>query len=194
MVCRRMPYSTSHESCTELAICFVLLWLGTDRFYPYPVGLMHWQWCNYTIDQEPGKQLQNGETLRWRHNWHGSVSNHQHHHCLLNRLVRRRSKKTSKLRVTGLCAGNSPATGEFPTQMASNVENVSISWCHHGNNTNKKMLYNRNQTKHNKIVYMEYAVLKILRPRQNCHHFTDDSLKCIIFNDNLWLSNNISLN
>ena len=180
MVCRRMPYSTSHESCTELAICFVLLWLGTDRFYPYPVGLMHWQWCNYTIDQEPGKQLQNGETLRWRHNWHGSVSNHQHHHCLLNRLVRRRSKKTS--------------TGEFPTQMASNVENVSISWCHHGNNTNKKMLYNRNQTKHNKIVYMEYAVLKILRPRQNCHHFTDDSLKCIFFNDNLWLSNNISLN
>ena len=33
---------------------------------------------------------------------------------------------TSKLRVTGLCAGNSPATGEFPAQMASNAENVSI--------------------------------------------------------------------
>ena len=27
---------------------------------------------------------------------------------------RRRSKKTSKLRVTGLCEGNSPGTGEFP--------------------------------------------------------------------------------
>ena len=39
---------------------------------------------------------------------------------------RRRSKKTSKLRVTGLCVGNSPVTGEFPTQMASNAENVSI--------------------------------------------------------------------
>ena len=26
----------------------------------------------------------------------------------------RRSKKTSKFRVTGLCAGNSPGTGEFP--------------------------------------------------------------------------------
>ena len=37
-----------------------------------------------------------------------------------------RSKKTSKLRVTGLCAGNSPGTGEFPAQMASNAENVSI--------------------------------------------------------------------
>ena len=49
--------------------------------------------------------------LRWRHNGCDSVSNHQPHHCLLNRLFRRRSKKTSKLRVTGLCAGNSPGTG-----------------------------------------------------------------------------------
>ena len=40
-------------------------------------------------------------------------------------------KKTSKLRVTGLCAGNSPRTGEFPTQMASNAENFSIWWRHH---------------------------------------------------------------
>ena len=40
-------------------------------------------------------------------------------------------KKTSQLRVTGLCAGNSPGTGEFPAQMASNTENVSIWWRHH---------------------------------------------------------------
>ena len=39
---------------------------------------------------------------------------HQPHDCLLNRLFRRRSNKTSKLRVTGLCAENSPVTGEFP--------------------------------------------------------------------------------
>ena len=50
---------------------------------------------------------------------------------LLNRLFRRRSKKTSKLCVAGLCAGNSPVTGEFPAQMASNGENVSIWWRHH---------------------------------------------------------------
>ena len=43
---------------------------------------------------------------------------------------RRRSKKTSKFRVTGLCAGNSPVTGEFPAQMASNAGNVSIWWRH----------------------------------------------------------------
>ena len=70
--------------------------------------------------------------LRWRHNGHNGVSNHQPRDCLLNRLFERISKKTSKLRVTGLCAGNSPMTGEFPAQRASNAENVSIWWCHHG--------------------------------------------------------------
>ena len=71
-------------------------------------------------------------TLRWRHYGRDSVSNHQPHHCLLSRLFRRRSKKASKLRVTGLCAGNSPGTCEFPAQTASNVENVLIWWRHHG--------------------------------------------------------------
>ena len=54
-------------------------------------------------------------SLQWRHNG----------------LFRRRSKKTWKLRVTGLCAWNSPGTGEFPAQMTSNAENVSIWWRHH---------------------------------------------------------------
>ena len=70
-------------------------------------------------------------SLRWRQNGCESVSNHQPHDCLLNRLFRRRSKQTSKLRVTGLCAGNSPGAGEFPAQMASYAENVSIWWRHH---------------------------------------------------------------
>ena len=70
-------------------------------------------------------------SLQWRHNEPNSVSNHQPRDCLLNRLFRRRSKKTSKLRVTGLCVGNSPVTGEFPAQMASNAENASIWWRHH---------------------------------------------------------------
>ena len=72
-------------------------------------------------------------TLQWRHNELDSVSNHQPHHCLLSRLFGCRSKKTPKLRVTGLCAGNSPGTGEVPAQMASYAENVSIWWRHHGN-------------------------------------------------------------
>ena len=70
-------------------------------------------------------------SLRWRHNGCYRVSIHQPHHCLLNRLFGRKSRKTSKLRVTGLCAENSPGTGEFPAQMASYAEDVSIWWRHH---------------------------------------------------------------
>ena len=62
---------------------------------------------------------------RWR-------LNHRRLDCLLNRLFRRRSKKTSKLRHW-LCDGNSPVTGEFPAQRASNEEifpfdDVIMSW------------------------------------------------------------------
>ena len=74
--------------------------------------------------------LLNYNKLQWRHNEHSDVSNHRRLYCLLNRLFGLRSKKTSKLRVTGLCAGNSPVTGEFPAQMASNAKNVSIWWRH----------------------------------------------------------------
>ena len=52
--------------------------------------------------------------LLWRHNDHDGVSNHQPRCCLLNRLFRRRWKKTSKLRVTGLCVGNSPGPVNSP--------------------------------------------------------------------------------
>ena len=52
--------------------------------------------------------------LQWRRNGCNGVSKHQAHDCLLNRLFRRRSEKTSTLRVTGLCVGTSPVTGEFP--------------------------------------------------------------------------------
>ena len=66
-------------------------------------------------------------SLLWRHNGRDGVSNHQPLDSLLNGSFRRRSKKTSELRVTGLCAGNSPATGGFPAPMASNAENVLMT-------------------------------------------------------------------
>ena len=73
------------------------------------------------------------ETLRWRHNDHTGVSNHQPHGCLLNRLFRRRSKKTSKLRVTGLCAGNSPGPVNSPhkgpvTRKMFPFDDVIMKW------------------------------------------------------------------
>ena len=67
----------------------------------YCLSLNNWVAIIWTNDEQ---------ALQWRHNGRGSVSNHQPHDCLLNRLFRRRSKKTSKLRVTGLCAGDSPVS------------------------------------------------------------------------------------
>ena len=71
--------------------------------------------------------------IQWRHNERDGVSNHHPYDCLLNRLFSRRTrKKISKFRVTGLCEGNSPVTGEYSTQRARNAENVSIWRRHHG--------------------------------------------------------------
>ena len=58
------------------------------------------------------------------------IAPHRCLHCLLNRLFRCRSKKTSKLCVTRLCEGNTPVTSGFSSQRTSNDENVSIWWCH----------------------------------------------------------------
>ena len=69
--------------------------------------------------------------LLWRHNECDGVSNQRRLDCLLNRLFRHSSRKTSNLRVTGLCAGNSPVTYEFLAQRASNAEKVFIWWSHH---------------------------------------------------------------
>ena len=96
----------------------------------YPSELTVQSIYNYYISSS--KHL---PTLRWRHDGRDGISNHQPHDWLFNRLFRRRSKKTSKLRATGLCAGNSPGNGEFPAQMASNAENVPISWRHHNSSS-----------------------------------------------------------
>ena len=44
-------------------------------------------------------------------------------------------QKNSKFHVTGLCVGNSPITGEFPAQRASNAENVAITYPFRSDNT-----------------------------------------------------------
>ena len=111
------------EYYAKLKICFT-----SNQFHFDPIsdeGLRNIS----PLDNNLPRRL--SSTLQWRKNGHDSVSNHQPHDCLLNRLFRRRSKQILKLRVTGLCAGNSPGTGEFPAQMASNAKNASIWWRHH---------------------------------------------------------------
>ena len=65
-------------------------------------------------------------SLQWPHNERSGVSNHQRLHCLLNCWFRRRSKKTSKLRVTFV-------TGEFPalrpvTRKMLPLDDVIMLW------------------------------------------------------------------
>ena len=111
---------------------------GVDiNIAPFPVLLIRFRLFHYLIrslvrSREVSKLWDLCLALLWRRNGPDGVSNHQPQRCLLNRPSRRRSKKTPKLRVTGLCTGNSPGTGEFLAQMAGNAENVSIWWRHHG--------------------------------------------------------------
>ena len=87
--------------------------------------------CDDICRSDDQRRLRIDNALQWRHNKLDGVSNHRRLDYWLNRLFRRRSKKASKLRVTGLCEGNSPVTGKFPSQRASIAEIVSIWWRHH---------------------------------------------------------------
>ena len=122
--------------------------LHVPRSAYHMISPMKSQWTN--VDQVPWSQMtQPGaltqcylktrlwsdrpewNQLQWRHNEPDSDSNHRRLDSLLNRLFTRRSKKTSKLLVTGLW--NSPVAGGFPSQRASYADNVSIWWRHRVN-------------------------------------------------------------
>ena len=70
-------------------------------------------------------------SLQWHNNERDGVWNYCRLDCLLSRLFRRRSRKTSKLRVTALCERIPPVSDGFPSQRASNAENVFIWRRHH---------------------------------------------------------------
>ena len=96
-----MPYVKQ----TTLAQKVVYHWV--QIIYPYKINLPA-MLLSYCVDFKLENYKTSVFSLQWRHNGHDGVSNHQPHGCLLNRLFRRRSKKTSKLRVTGLCVWNLP--------------------------------------------------------------------------------------
>ena len=79
----------------------------------------------------PGDALWWTKSLQWRHYDRDGISNHRRPDRLPNHLFRRRSKKTSKLIVTGLCEGNPPVTDGFSSQRTNNAKNVSTWLRHH---------------------------------------------------------------
>ena len=88
----------------ERSISFLNHWVGNKKAFQLQTqGFRLRAW--YKLE---------GLSYNPHYNDHDDVSNHQPHGCLLNRVFRRRSKKTSKLRVTGLCAGNSPGPVNAP--------------------------------------------------------------------------------
>ena len=144
---------------TDLCICVYLFWIKTlnlrlrdriiswcglcriGKFLPYTKKDFNYL-CHVSVeDLFPMKNLARKvlnhfkvfldqshlaySALQWRHDECDGVSNHQPHGCLLNRLFRCRGNRT----LWGECTGD----GEFPAQRASNAENVSIWWRHHGN-------------------------------------------------------------
>ena len=66
-------------------------------------------------------------SLQWHYNEGDSVSNHRRLDCLLNRSFRRRSKTTSKVRVTGLCGANSPEKGPATPKMFPFIDFIMLS-------------------------------------------------------------------
>ena len=121
--CQRFSKDASHNICTRFLCDYVInsriySWL----FFPYFQGLFfistgeiarlsQYQWRRSSLNK-PQQTANNGRD---------GVSNHQPHHCLLNRLFSRRSKETSRLRWPV----NSPHTGPVTRK------NVSIWWRHH---------------------------------------------------------------
>ena len=108
-----------------------LIMLASALFWPF--SRISWLICNvnradFSSAVVPNKVF-TGDRLCY---FDVVMSANQHRFdCLLNGLFRRRWKKTIKAPVTGLCEGNSPVTGEFPSQRASNAENDSIQgWRH----------------------------------------------------------------
>ena len=115
-----------------VAFAYLLFFFSLNLYKNRKRGRCRCQCNDSSVDLKVSSHLKahrgTNFTLQWRHDERDGVSNLN---CLFNRLFRRRSKKTLNLRVTGLCDGNSPVTGEFPAQRASKAENASISWRHH---------------------------------------------------------------
>ena len=134
MWCHRACH-VRHVTCTVIRRQ-AITWTNADLLWTGPQEQTSLTFESYMIQMsmkvvEALLKWQAFLSFQWHNNGGDVVSNHQPHDCLLNSLFGRRSKKTSKLCVTGLCEGNSPGTGEFPAEMASNAENVSIWWRHH---------------------------------------------------------------
>ena len=90
------------------------------------IRLFQWILCNKQRCNPEMIMLVHSVPLQCRHNEHHWFSNHRRLYCLPNHLFRRISKKTSRLRVTGLCEGNPPVTGGFWRYLKDKISNLVL--------------------------------------------------------------------
>ena len=109
-------------------------------------------------------------------------------------------KHQSLIRVTGLCAGNSPVTGEFPAQRASNAETISTWGRHHdmaSNHRNWITLSFTETWKGNPVLYMHMCYCVVIfnssPPGQNGRNFADDIVGCVFVNAKFYILISVSL-
>ena len=123
-------------------LCSVLPWAGVSytRFvlvsYLMLWVVYTWAWWGLCLlSRVPARTAREhgliNVTLQWRYKKHDGVSNNKPHDCLPNRSFRYSWKEISKLRGTDLCEGNSPVTGEYPAQRASDAQTASLLCTHH---------------------------------------------------------------
>ena len=96
------------------------------------------------------------QTLQWRHNEPDGILNHRRlivYSTVCSGADQRKHQSSASLTF----AGNSPVTGEFPAQRASNAENVSIWWRHHALGTGNAGIYGN--TGHNCCRWWLFTIL-----------------------------------
>ena len=121
----KLNLAKSCSSITSVSVVQSLWNVAKSTLVSLPCSVQNFKTIGYVMKKLYSNEVSR-DSLQWRHNEHGGVSNHRRLDCLPSRLFRRRSKNTEKLRVTGLCAGNSPVT-----VTSSNMENISFWWRHH---------------------------------------------------------------
>ena len=103
-----------------------ILVITLQSLYRFSISVL----CSY-VSGLGQKYTGRNTTEQWRHNGSDGVPNHQPQNGLLNRLFRIRSKKTSKLRVTGRWPVNSPHKWPVTRKMFpfdDVIMNKNITW------------------------------------------------------------------
>ena len=127
----RMSRGHSAELCDVLRTLKWMVWF-TFTMYMYcrrcPVGHSQWVAFIYAI---PLRMFMSNFYVHYNDVIMGAIASQITSLTIVYSSVHSDADQRKHQSVTGLCAGNSPGTGEFPAQMASYAKNFSIWWRHH---------------------------------------------------------------